>query len=31
MDAGGPLSHYLRTAYMPTIGGWDTGFSAGVG
>jgi hypothetical protein len=30
MDAGGHLSHYLRAAYMPTIGGWDTGFGAGV-
>lgn len=24
----GGLAHYLRVAYMPNIGGWDTGFGA---
>jgi hypothetical protein len=24
----GGLAHYLRAAYMPNIGGWDTGFGA---
>ena len=25
-DIFGGLAHYLRVAYMPNIGGWDTGF-----
>jgi len=30
MDVDTNLSHYLRAAYMPQIGGWDVGIGAGI-
>jgi hypothetical protein len=30
MDAGASLSRYLRVAWLPTVGGWDTGVGLGI-